>query len=154
MASNRTRLLGPALAAVLAVAAWCGSAALADIIYLEDGGKIRGEIVKETDHEVVIKTSFGSTHVVPRDEIRSIEREGDPVRELDDRWKKLSPHDADGFAALGDWAKHLPALAHDAARRSRMVEAGQRLVERHWQMPEIIGQWRRLLTDVAGVRTA
>ena len=45
----------------------------ADVIRLGSGGVVRGEIVKETSREVVVRT-LGGTTVVPRGDIESIER--------------------------------------------------------------------------------
>src|SRR5687768_10783198 len=60
------------LAILLVVAA--ASCALADVIHQPGGGRIVGEIVKESEEAVTIKTRGGGVLEIPRDEIDRIER--------------------------------------------------------------------------------
>lgn len=96
------RLVLAILALALAAAA---PAARADVVYLEGGGKIRGEIIEETPTQVIVRTPVGSTHVIRRGEIARIERDRNPDQEFDARWKALPTGDANGFFELGKFAK-------------------------------------------------
>jgi hypothetical protein len=95
-------VLHAALAIALAVAV--GPAA-ADTVYLEAGGKVRGEIVEESPTHVVVRTPYGSTTVIQREDIAKIERDQDPDAEFQKRAKALNGGDAQGFFDLGRWAK-------------------------------------------------
>lgn len=60
----------------------------ADVVYLKNGGKMEGIIVKETATKVVLKISFGEMDI-ERSEIRKIVRSGGRDRaKLKSEWKK------------------------------------------------------------------
>lgn len=54
----------------------------------------------------------------------------------------------EGSAILGDWAAGLATLCADKTLRQSMVEQGRRRIAAHWLLPEIAGQWRRILEAV------
>jgi len=77
--------------------------AAADIIYLNTGGIIKGEIVDEDDDQVVVKTKYGEVPV-NKDDIDFIERGTDSeIFQL--RFKKIKKDDSDALVELGGWAQ-------------------------------------------------
>jgi hypothetical protein len=96
-----------ALAAALALAALAAlvpALVRADTVFLEGGGRVRGEIVSETPTTVTVRTSAGSLHVIKRDEIAKIERDRNPGQEYAERARRLSETDASGWYELGRFA--------------------------------------------------
>lgn len=96
------RLL-PALA-LLAVCALPGTLR-ADVLILESGARIEGEIVHETPAEVTLRTTFGGIVVVSRDRIRAIERDFDPHREMENRSRRIRDDDAESWYQLAVWCR-------------------------------------------------
>ena len=86
------------------------AAARADIVWLENGGRIEGEIVHEGPDEIEIKGAAG-TVVLKRDDIESIEKKLAPDKELEARRSKLADDDVAGRVALAQFVldKRLPA---------------------------------------------
>ncbi len=109
---------------VLALAIALAPLAEADVVHLEAGGKIRGEIVEETATHVIVRTAYGSTHTIRRDEIAKIEREQDPDAEFERRFKAVPAGDAQGFFELGRFAqgKNLSARAKQAFTKAIEVD--------------------------------
>ncbi len=124
---GRTSRLAALLGAVGLLLALAGASARGDVVHLEGGGKIRGEIIEETPVHVIIRTPFGSTTVVSRDEISKIERDQNPEQVFEERWKKLGAGDAGGFYQLGTWArgqgvKALEEKAREAFRKAIQID--------------------------------
>ncbi|RMH12541.1 MAG: hypothetical protein D6695_06315 [Planctomycetota bacterium] len=74
-----TRLAGVIAAVVLAISTHLS---FADVVYLKDGSKVEGEIQREVDGSVWIKTSIGGIETIQfilGDNIKSIERTSAPV---------------------------------------------------------------------------
>ncbi|HVY61988.1 MAG TPA: DUF1570 domain-containing protein [Planctomycetota bacterium] len=117
----RTSSWGIAAALVATVAGGLALAgkARADVVYLEGGGRVRGEIISETPQQVVVKTPTGAI-VVKRDEIARIERDRNPEQEYQERAKKIADGDAAGWFELGKWAsaKGLKEPAEAAYRKA------------------------------------
>jgi hypothetical protein len=107
-------LAGLVTAGLLALA--LGGTALGDVVWLETGNKVSGEIVEETDTHVIVRTKFGARHVIDREEIIRIERESDPKAEFSKRFEAVSSTDADGFVEVGRWAEERGLK--DEARRA------------------------------------
>jgi hypothetical protein len=115
----------------------------ADVIFLEDGGKHRGTITKETRRAVTIETGAGPV-VIPRGNINKIVREVDPRSEFLKRYKKVRKSgDADALYALGAWAKTQKlekealrcfkrALRADAYHEKARQALGHRLYQGRW----------------------
>ena len=81
-------------------------AALAkDVIYKVDGGKLKGEILRESRSSVTIKT-LGGTVTVPRNEVARVEREGDLLRDYESRKAKAEKRpSAAGWFEFGTWCQ-------------------------------------------------
>ncbi len=96
------------------------AAARADVIWLEGGGRVRGEIISETPTQVVVRTATGSTHVIKRDEIAKIERDRNPEQEFAERSKRIAEGDAGGWFELGKFAdsKGLKEKADEAFKKA------------------------------------
>ena len=101
------------LSAVLLCAALLG-----DIIHLDGGGFVEGEIVDEDEDRVVVKTKFGEMSI-PRGRIVRIER-GTNEEIYKKRLKELKDDDTEGHFELGLWAKRV-GLASYAKERFRYV---------------------------------
>jgi hypothetical protein len=86
-----------ALVVVLVVAV--RGTARADVLHLASGGQVEGEIVREESSEIEIRAPFGSA-VIPRSQIRSIDRKPTPEQEFQSRRAALRPDDANGRVEL------------------------------------------------------
>ena len=78
-------------------------AATADIIYLNTGGIVKGQIVDEDPDEVIVKTRFGEIPI-NKDDIDFIER-GTDKEIFQQRLKKINMNDSDAIVELGGWAQ-------------------------------------------------
>ncbi len=97
----------PALLAIaLGVCAVLAPLARADIVHLNTGGVVKGEIIAETDEGVKIKTAGGVTTIF-REDIAKIERGATPESTYQERLKKLAPNDADGHYQLGAYLRKI-----------------------------------------------
>src|SRR5205085_2563032 len=92
----RFRIAALTLALVTALA----PAARADLVHLNTGGVVKGEIISESDEEVTIKTAAGIQKIF-REEIARIEKGVTGESTYRDGLKKLAPNDADGHYRLG-----------------------------------------------------
>ncbi len=79
------------------------TAAVADIIYLNTGGIVKGKIVDEDEDQVIIKTRFGEVPI-DRDDIDFIER-GTPKEIFQQRLKRINKNDSDAYVELAGWAQ-------------------------------------------------
>jgi tetratricopeptide (TPR) repeat protein len=79
------------------------AAATADIIYLNTGGIVKGQIVDEDPDQVIVKTRFGEIPV-DKDDIDFIER-GTDEEIFQQRLKKIKEGDSDAYVELGGWAQ-------------------------------------------------
>ena len=142
--ASRFRGVGLRLALLAALGVTMAAiSARGDVIHLEGGGRVRGEIIRETDQEVIVKTDAGIS-VIPRDEIESIEVEVDPRQEYARRLKQLErSRNAERFAELGQWCvkqklvdagREAFTLALDRDPENEVARAG--LGHRRYQ-----GQW-------------
>ncbi|MFG0320138.1 MAG: hypothetical protein ACF8XB_22895, partial [Planctomycetota bacterium JB042] len=98
------RRLGlPALAAGLLL---LGSLDLAsaDTVHRKDGRKVDGEIIKETDAEVVVQTKFGPV-TIPRSDVLTISKGATPTEQFRERWDGVDRGDALALLDLADWCK-------------------------------------------------
>jgi hypothetical protein len=100
--SSKRRSLGWACAIALALTPALLFAQ--DVIFKQDGTRLKGTIVKESSKSVKIKT-LGGTLKVSRDEILRIERDGDVFRTFSARKRKLKGRNFKGWYALGTWAQ-------------------------------------------------
>jgi hypothetical protein len=121
--ASKGRLLAAAALGALSLALAVGSAR-ADVVYLEGGAKITGEVIEETPQHVIVKKPSGLTLTIRREEIAKIERDRNPAQEFEARMKALSSGDANGFYELGKWAasKALKDQAQKAWNRAIQID--------------------------------
>lgn len=93
-------VLGTVVAILLAA-----GVARAEIIFLEDGRVLEGEIVSKTDDEVSIKTSSGATIIVEPWEITKTVKKEDILKEYEEKKEKLDEKDAKALYELAKWCK-------------------------------------------------
>lgn len=123
MESGSTSLRWIALIVILLGLA---GAASADIIYLNTGGVIKGEIIEEDDDRYVVKTKYGPIPV-NRDDVSFIER-GTDKEIFQQRLKRLKKNDADACVELGGWAQSV-GLGEEA---KQMFEEAVKLNPEHY----------------------
>ncbi len=105
-------------ALTLALLLTLSAIAAADIIYLNTGGIIKGEIVDEDDDQVIVKTKYGEVPV-NKDDIDFIER-GTVSEIFQQRLKKVNKRDSDAIVELGGWAQSV-GLKKEAEQMFRMA---------------------------------
>jgi len=104
-----------------------------DVIYKTDGGRLRGEIVREGRRGVTIDTAGGRL-TVPRGQIQRIERSGDVFRELERRRESLSRHDAEGWYELGRWAQEQDLHPQAIDCFHRVIEIDHDHQDARWEL--------------------
>lgn len=85
---------------VLALAA---SPALGDVVFLKGGGKVTGEIVKETGAAMTVDIGAGNM-TVPKSSVVQVERSLSPLQKYRADAASLTPEDVEGWRRLGRWA--------------------------------------------------
>ena len=110
MESGSTSLRWIALIVILLGLAGVASA---DIIYLNTGGVIKGEIIEEDPDRIIVKSKFGEIPV-STDDIDFIER-GTDKEIFEKRLKKVRKDDANAYIELGGWAQSV-GLKNEARR--------------------------------------
>lgn len=79
--------------------------ALADTVYVNGRGMIKGRIVREDERQVVVRLPTGGQIEIDREDIDRIERGLLPAEEFEQRLTRLDPKDARGHYELALWAK-------------------------------------------------
>ena len=87
-----------AFAAAFACASW------ADVVHLKNGNSMEGEIIRETDEEVKLKTPTGSITFKMAD-IERVERKISPLQLYEREAARLEDDDSAGHYVLGLWSK-------------------------------------------------
>ena len=129
----------------MAVALLVCGVLLADIIHLENGRSISGEIVEEDEDYVVVRTKAGKLKI-SRERIRKIER-GSPAEIFAKRLEELEEGDVEGHFKLGLWAKSVGlekqarqmfeyVLKLDPEHEFAHIELGHRRLEGRWVTEE------------------
>lgn len=149
---NKTRSFTVAAALCAGLALFAAGAARADVVYLEGGNKIQGEIIEETPLHVIVRKPSGLTLTIRKEEIAKIERDRNPAQEFEARMKALPTGDANGFYELGKWAvsKVLKEKSEQAFNRAIAIDpdhAGAREALGHRKYN---GRWY----DAAGYKRA
>mgnify|MGYP002623816553 CR=1 FL=1 len=95
--------------------------AMADLIRLNQGGEIRGEILRDqsvTDEHISVRTLIGGRIIVPKSEVSFLTHRSRSVEEFEVQLRRLPP-DVDSHWKLADWA-----IAH------RLPDERKRVLER------------------------
>jgi len=126
---------------VLVFAALAASNAVADVVYLKDGGKLEGDVSDMGGH-IILKSGSMKTRI-EKDRILRIEVKKTPREEYQERLKAIPPEDAEAHYMLGTWCEE-NGLRDEARKRfERVVELepnhakarkklGYRLAEGQW----------------------
>ena len=95
------------------------TAASADEVFLKGGGQVSGRIVSRTADKVEVEVGAGKISV-PTSSVVRIEEGRSALQEYEERASRLAAGDADGWVALGDWArdKGLSSQAREAYHRA------------------------------------
>ena len=119
--------------------------ATADIIHLNSGGTITGEIVREDDEQLIIKTRLGEVSV-SKDTIERIEKGS--LKELFEQYlKEVKENDSEGHVKVALWAKtnglareaellFKKVLEIDPENAAARAELGYRKYEGKWLTQE------------------
>ena len=102
MRLNRHHIFIVALVTGLLLAA---GALRADIIFLEDGRVVEGEIVKKTEEEVTIKTASGVTMKLEPWEVTKVVKREEILKQYEKKKKELKPEDAQALYELALWCR-------------------------------------------------
>lgn len=102
------RLLVAGLAAVV----W--GSVCADVVYLRNGQKVEGKVLKD-DWVVRLQLPSGAVVEFTRADVEKVEYTLPPQEEFKQRFNALSDDDAEGFFRLGLWAKQ-----HGMSREARL----------------------------------
>jgi hypothetical protein len=115
---------------------------LADDVYLQGAGKISGRIVERTATSVTIEVSSGKV-TVPMARVARIEERRSPLEEYEQRAAKLSPGDAAGWTALGDWAaaNDMNTKAHEAWARAVAIAPNDPAANKALGNVQVGGRW-------------
>jgi uncharacterized protein YkwD len=118
-----TSLAGRLALATASIVLLCGIAR-ADVIYLSSGGVVKGAIVQETNDSVTVKTTGGSTSIIPKSEIERIEKGSSPDAMYRERLAKIPLGDAEGHYQLGLWLKKINCkdLAKDEFAKTILLD--------------------------------
>ena len=92
---------GQVIALALALAA---TPVLGDELFLKGGGKVTGEIVKETEEAVTVDIGAGTLTVRKASVVR-VEKSTSPLQKYRAQAASLAPEDVEGWRKLGHWAE-------------------------------------------------
>jgi colicin import membrane protein len=118
------------------------AAASADDVYLQGAGKISGRIVERTATSVTIEVSSGKV-TVPMARVARIEEKRSPLEEYEQRAARLSPGDAAGWMALGDWAaaNDMNTKAREAYERAVAIAPNDPAANKALGNVQVDGRW-------------
>ncbi len=77
--------------------------ALGDELFLKGGGRVTGEIVKETESAVTVDIGAGSM-TVPKSSVVRVEKSASPLQKYRAQAASLASEDVEGWRKLGRWA--------------------------------------------------
>ncbi|MBI4880735.1 MAG: hypothetical protein HY812_13915 [Planctomycetes bacterium] len=116
--------------------------AQADTVYKRDGRTVEGEIIEETDQQVVVQTKFGPI-TVPRAEVLRIEKGKTLVQQFKERWEAVDQDDVLALLDLADWCgeNSLSREALKVYRRVIRVEADNETARKALGEIYVDGKW-------------
>ena len=114
----------------------------ADIIQLMNGNKLEGQVVKETDDEIKLKTLVG-TVTLKKDEIVKIERGLTALQQFENSVKTLKDDDTVAHYTLGVWCKEHGLTRQAREEFAKVVAADPDNIEAHRQLGHVLqgGTW-------------
>ena len=135
-----------ACASAMVVAAMLGSPAYAraDIIITNTGGRLVGEIIREDDYHIHIRTAAGVT-VIERDEVESIERGQSPAKMFEMRLKSTPAKNVEKNLQLAEWCQERGLEAERQLCLERVIAAAPDHVVARLALgyQEVAGRWLR-----------
>lgn len=126
--------------------------AAADVVHLVEGGALEGQVVGEDREGLVVRTAAGTTIVVPRAQVREVER-GATVDELyRARLRRTDPRDGEARYALGLWLKSLrrPDLARREFLAVLLLDPEHRFARSELGQVRRAGEWIAVEAAQAG----
>jgi hypothetical protein len=132
-----------AAAAAALLALFLPAGASADVFVLRDGSRIDGFPAGTTPKKEIVLGTEKGPRTVPKDRVREIlpsqDAEADYARYLGG----LGPKDADGAAALGNWARErgLPERATEAFRRALDIRSDHPAARVGMGWLQVDGKW-------------
>lgn len=136
------RLGIPALAAGTLLIGLVGLT-LADTVHRKDGRKVDGEIIEESDAEIVVQTKFGPV-TIPKSEVLKVSKGATPIEQFRDRWDEIDKGDALALLDLSDWCKEnrLSRESRKVLREVIKVEPENELARRGLGYEKVDGEWK------------
>jgi len=129
------------LAVFVALAA--ASPAIADVIHLNTGGVVKGEIVRQNRREIVVRMESGTTTAIPRTDIERIVAGASPEEMYRERLDRIDPSDPEARYALGLWLKSIrcPELAEEEFLATVELEPDHRFARLELGHVRQDGEW-------------
>jgi hypothetical protein len=126
----------------LLVSTALSSVVSADEVFLVGGGRIVGDVVERRADSIVVEVGPGRV-TLPASRVVRIASGASAVSVYRDRASRLNPRDADGWLALGLWARDndLLTLAAEAFQHVLAVDAGNEAAHRALGHVRFSGQW-------------
>jgi hypothetical protein len=127
---------------VLALAAAPAAPLLGDEVFLKGGGKVTGEIVKETEEKVTVDIGAGNLSV-QRSSVVRIERSASPLQKYRAQAASLAPEDVEGWRKLGHWAagQGLATQAREAYTKVKAIMPNDPEANRALGLVLLDGHW-------------
>lgn len=94
-----------------------------DTIFLDGGGSVRGEIIKETLDEIVVRDPLrGITTTINKDNIMEIRRAEGLEKEYHEKLKQIIPGDTYAMLELADWCRKCSLKEYQRDLLKRILE--------------------------------
>ena len=125
-----------------AAVALTASRLLADTVYLKNGNKFEGEVIKETDDLVKLKTTIG-TVTLQKEDIKRIEKGITSLQQYLNTAKTLKDDDTAGHCALGVWCKEHGLKKQSRDEFQKVVDANADHADAHKELGHVLqaGKW-------------
>ncbi len=128
--------------ALIAVLAALPVMVLADVVYLNSGGKLEGRIVSQTETSIEVDVGAG-TLSFPMSAVERIEQGRSPLDDYDERASALAPDDLNGWLELARWASSegLGTQSYRAYERVLELDPTNAEANRALGRVEVDGRW-------------
>jgi predicted esterase len=135
---------------------FCAPFAYGDTVYLEGGGKLQGDIVKETEEAIVLRTYNGIEAELSRDSILKIVRGKSPfqqaMEEVEAQLGRLSPKDAQGHYKLALFCRQwsLKRKAKELLEKVVAINPDHAGARKNLGYEKVEGKWAKRTASKAG----
>lgn len=115
---------------------------VADTIYRKDGRKVDGEILEETDQQVIVKTKFGPV-TIERSDILRIEKGLPLIEQFGERWEQVDRTDPLALIDLAEWCdeNRLGRESRKVYREVLKVDTENEIARRELGYVKSNGEW-------------